>query len=99
MLAQAIQRLKPEAQWVLRGDSYDGLEWLDTVQAKPTAEELEAEITAINAEYVATQYQRDRKAEYEKLNQYEMMFDDAVNGTTTWVDAINAIKAKFPKPL
>jgi len=50
------------------------------------------------AELVKTKYQRDRKAEYDRLNQFEMQFDDQRDGTTTWVDAINAIKKKFPKP-
>jgi hypothetical protein len=93
--AQALQTLRPEAQWVLRGDE---LEWLDTEQVQPTEEEIRAEIARLEAEYIATQYQRDRKAEYDKLNQFEMQFDDVANGTTTWVDAINAIKAKYPKP-
>lgn len=44
-----------------------------------------------------TQYQRDRKAEYDQLNQYEMMFDDKRDGTTTWVDKINEIKSRYPK--
>ena len=46
----------------------------------------------------ATEYARLRKAEYDKLNQDEMRFDDLMNGTTTWQDAILAIKAKYPKP-
>lgn len=40
----------------------------------------------------------DRKRAYDKLNQFEMQFDDAINGTTTWKDAIVAIKEEFPKP-
>jgi len=48
---------------------------------------------------VATQYQSDRAAEYAKLNQEELRFDDMINGTTTWKDTILAIKAKYPKPL
>lgn len=55
-------------------------------------EKAEQLIDALNEEC-----QRYRKAEYDKLNQYEMMFDDQLNGTTTWIDAINSIKAKFPK--
>ena len=43
-------------------------------------------------------YSDKRKAEYAKLNQDEMRFDDQVNSTTTWVDAINAIKTAHPKP-
>ena len=45
-----------------------------------------------------TAYARARKAKYDLLNQDEMRFDDLVNSTTTWVDAINAIKAAHPKP-
>jgi hypothetical protein len=40
----------------------------------------------------------NRQAEYAKLNQFEMQFDDQRDSTTTWVDAVNAIKVKYPKP-
>ena len=50
----------------------------------------------IDAEAALT-YADRRRAKYDELNQFEMQFDDQVNGTTTWVDAINAIKAEFPK--
>ncbi|MFX4209273.1 hypothetical protein ACOL28_03650 [Aliarcobacter butzleri] len=39
-----------------------------------------------------------RKKEYDLLNQDELRFDDQVNGTTTWIDSITAIKEKYPKP-
>ena len=42
-------------------------------------------------------YQELRRSEYNKLNQDEMRFDDLINNTTTWVDSIKAIKAKYPK--
>ena len=45
----------------------------------------------------ALTYAEKRKAAYDLLNQFEMQFDDAANGTTTWIDAINAIKLEFPK--
>jgi len=57
-----------------------------------------AEMERMAAEFKATQYARDRKDKYDKLSQDEMRFDDLVNTTTTWVDAINAIKAAHPKP-
>ena len=56
------------------------------------------EINKLEAEAAATQYARDRKAKYDLLDQDEMRFDDQVNNTTTWVDAIKAIKAAHPKP-
>ncbi len=43
-------------------------------------------------------WEENRQAEYAKLNQFEMQFDDQRDSTTTWVDAINAIKAAHPKP-
>ena len=92
--ADALQSLKPNAEWVLRGDE---LEWLDTTQTEPTQSEIDAEVTRLQAEYDSQEYARNRKQEYDKLNQFEMQFDDQLNGTTTWVDAINAIKQEFPK--
>jgi hypothetical protein len=40
-----------------------------------------------------------RAREYSKLNQDELRYDDMVNGTNTWGEAIEAIKVKYPKPL
>ena len=45
----ALQSLKPGAQWVLRGDDYSGLEWLDSGQTKPTETEVTNKITALDA--------------------------------------------------
>ena len=92
----ALQSLTPNAQWVLRGDS--DLEWLDSSQTEPTAAALEAEVIRLQAAYDALAYARSRKVEYDKLNQDEMRFDDLVNSTTTWHDAIAAIKVAIPKP-
>jgi len=58
---------------------------------------ISVEQAATNAAYDALAWERSRKAKYNLLNQFEMQFDDAANGTTTWIDAINAIKQEFPK--
>ena len=91
----ALHSLTPAAQWVLRGDE---LEWLDSSQTEPTAAALAAEVIRLQAAYDAQAYARSRKVEYDKLNQDEMRFDDLVNSTTTWHDAIAAIKVAIPKP-
>ena len=44
-------------------------------------------------------WEENRQAEYAKMNQFEMQFDDQRDSTTTWVDAIDAIKAQYPKPV
>ena len=58
---------------------------------------ITAEVTRLQAEYDSLAYARSRKQEYDKLNQWEMQFDDQRDGTTTWVDSINEIKERFPK--
>ena len=70
---------------------YDG-------QTPPTEEEINAELARLQAEYDAQEYARNRKAKYDALNQFEMQYDDEVNGTTTWKDAIAKIKSDNPKP-
>ena len=57
--------------------------------------EMSDELTAA---YSAQEYARKRKAKYDALNQFELISDDAINGTTTHKDAIVAIKSEFPKP-
>jgi hypothetical protein len=54
-------------------------------------------VSAMAAEELATQYQRDRV--YPSMeDQADMQYHDAVNGTTTWQDTITAIKLANPKP-
>ena len=92
---EALQSLKPNAEWVLREDA---LEWHDSEQTEPTALELSNEVTRLQAVYDSQLYARTRKAKYDLLNQDEMRYDDLVNNTTTWRDGIAAIKAAHPKP-
>ena len=56
------------------------------------------EINRLETEYTNQEYARKRKAKYDALNQFELISDDAINGTTTHKDAIVAIKSEFPKP-
>ena len=50
-IPSALQLLKPKAAWVLRGEDYSGLEWLDTGQTKPTETEVNSKIAELdNAE-------------------------------------------------
>jgi hypothetical protein len=58
---------------------------------------ITVEVNRLQAAYDALEYSRLRKAKYDLLNQDEMRYDDVKNSTTTWVDAIDAIKAAHPK--
>lgn len=93
-IADALQALTPSAQWVIRGEV---IEWLDSEQDQPTDSAIQAKIIELQSQYDAQAYARLRKAKYNLLNQDEMRYDDLVNSTTTWQDAIAAIKTSIPK--
>jgi len=59
----ALQKLKPGAQWVLRGGDYSGLEWVDEKQTKPTETEINTKISELdNAEPMRLlRVERDRR--------------------------------------
>jgi hypothetical protein len=92
---EAILSLKPDSTFILRDNV---LEWLDSEQIKTTESEIDAEVIKLQAVYDSQEYARKRKAKYDALNQFELISDDAINGTTTHKDAIVAIKSEFPKP-
>lgn len=90
--AQALQTLRPGAEWVLRGDE---LEWLDAVQTEPTQSEIDTEIARLDAEYVANEYQRDRASEYPTVaDQLDDIFHNGIDG---WKATIQVTKDKYPK--
>jgi len=93
-ITQALQSLKPNAEWIFKNNE---LIWKDTEQTEPTQSEIDAEVTRLQAVYDSQAYARNRKAEYDQLEQFEMQFDDDRDSTTTWVDTINEIKGRHPK--
>jgi FKBP-type peptidyl-prolyl cis-trans isomerase (trigger factor) len=63
----------------LRGDE---LEWLDKNQTQPSESEIQAEITRLQAEYDANQYQRDRATQYKPVtDQLDMLWHAIDTGT------------------
>ena len=47
----ALRKLRPKAFWVLRGEDYSGLEWMDSSQTQPTETEVNSKISELdNAE-------------------------------------------------
>lgn len=97
MIAKALTSLRPGAQWVLRGDTYAGLEWLDTEQTQPTEAEITAEVERLQAEWVATEYQRNRAPLYPSLgDQLDALFHAGVF-PAEMAAKIQAVKDQFPK--
>ena len=91
----AINSMLPEAQFV----SVDGvIEWHSEDITQPTEAEIDSEVVRLQVEYDTNEYSRNRLEAYNALNQFELISDDSINGTTTHKDAILAIKAESPKP-
>ena len=93
-IGEALQSLRPKAEWVLRGDD---LEWHDKIQTQPTDAEIQAEIVRLKAEYESNKYQRDRKPMYPDIGDqlddlyHAGMFSDEMTAK------IKIVKDKFPK--
>ncbi len=94
--ADALVSLVPDAEWVLSGDT---IRWDSPDIDQPSDAEIDAEIVRLDAEYASQQYARNRAAAYPSIgDQLDMIYWDSVNNTTTWKDAIAAVKAAHPKP-
>ena len=64
-----------------------------------TWSDVVAKKAELESDYTAKQYQRDRAVAYPSIaEQLDMQYHDKINGTTTWADAIQAVKDKYPKP-
>ena len=98
--AHALQSLKPGAEWVLRGSE---LEWLDSGQTEPTADELAAEVTRLQGVYDNNEYQRTRMPVYPDIReQLDLLYHDMTAGkldaTGEWHKAVKAVKDATAKP-
>ena len=65
---------------------------------EPTWAKLQEHLIIMQAEYDALDYSRKRKTAYDKLNQFDLQYQDKVNSTDKWGEAIEAIKKAHPKP-
>ena len=93
-MVDAITSLKPNsAGWVLIGNDLD---WQDDKIAKPTQEEIDAEIIRLQAAYDNAAYQRNRAAEYPSIA--DQLDDIYHNGIDAWKATIKTTKDKYPKP-
>jgi len=104
-ILNALQSLKPNSEWALR----DGvLDWLDSVETEPTQAEINTEISRLQAEQDATQYQRNREPEYppvgdqldailKHLNYRRTQGEDLVQDLDDIVGAWLNVKSRYPK--
>ena len=96
-LSDAIDALRPNSGYTLRGNVYSGLEWdSNNSDAKPTEEELVvklAELQYINE--VTSDYKLKRIAAYPSAGeQFDRIFHD---GVEAWKSDIQGIKNVYPR--
>ena len=83
MIAEALAQLTPKAEWIIDGDSYEGITWLSTDITKPTKSEVAAKIVELEAAEPMRLLRRDRN---QKLK---------ISDWTQGSDVPNAIKTAW----
>ena len=95
-ICSAILAINPSAQVSVNAEDLDQITWHAGTEVISKSD-IQAKQAELKTAYDALAYARSRKEEYDKLNQFELISDDSINGTTTHKDAVLAIKAKCPK--
>ena len=96
-IIKSILAINPNAQVSVNAEDINQITWLNGTTPIP-ANEILAKQQELIAEYNSKQYQRDRAKAYPSIKeQLDMQYWDKINGTDNWQNAINAVKAKYPK--
>jgi hypothetical protein len=96
-IIRSIKAINPNAQASVNADDINQITWLNGTTPIP-ANQILAKQQELIAEYNSKQYQRDRAKSYPSIQeQLDMQYWDKVNGTSNWQNAINAVKAQYPK--
>ena len=94
-IIETILKINPTAEVSVTNEDYETIQWHNGTTPILKAD-IEAKMVELQADYDAKQYQRDRV--YPSIgDQLDMQYWDNVNGTTTWEDAIDKVKADNPK--
>ncbi len=95
--ADAILAINPDSKFSYFHPPRDEIKWLSNNISQPTEENIQIEISRLQAEYNAQEYARNRKAEYPDWDmQLDYIFH---NGVDKWKeDIVQPVKDKYPKP-
>jgi hypothetical protein len=114
---QALDNIRPGAEWVLRGWEIEwkeeqddagniiivtpNFDWQDSVQDKPTQQEIAQAIDDARIGWQTSEYQRQRRPEYPPLADladalyWQSKGNDAK--MAAYLAAVDAVKIKYPK--
>jgi len=98
-ITQSIIAINPNTSFTVDGDSVDKITWYDGNPTNITRAQILAKQVELKADYDAKEYQRDREFQYPSWqDQMDMMWHDKKDGTSTWEEAVQAVKDAHPKP-
>ncbi len=82
-LSDAIRALRPNSGYILRGDTYSGLEWdSSNSDPKPTEEELDSKLTALKTTEKPMELLREERTKI--LAQSDWMANSDVTMSDEW---------------
>ena len=84
----ALLQLRPGTRWVLKGNTYSGLNWLDESD-KPTEEEINAKIQELEA---AEPMRLLREERTRLLQETDWRFRSDLNPSQEWIDYSQALR-------
>jgi hypothetical protein len=91
-----LTELHPGATWVLNGDQYSGLDWLDETP-KPTEAELEAAWPTVQAQRANRAAAESRAAAYSSEADPLFFYWQAGEGSeAAWLEKRAEIRDRFP---
>jgi hypothetical protein len=96
-IIKAIKAINPNAEVSVNGEDINQITWLNGTTPISTNQIL-AKQQELIAEYNSKQYQRNRAKAYPSIQeQLDLQYWDKINNTDNWEQAINAVKAQYPK--
>ena len=94
-ISDALQVLRPGAEWPIGNNSYSQLDWLDTEQTKPTEEEIVQKVAELTYQQEVEVYKEQRAAEYPSYaDQFDQIFHEGIDA---WKATILEVKRRYPK--
>ena len=94
-ISDALQVLRPGAEWAIDNNSYAQLNWLDTEQTKPTEEEVVQKVAELTYQQEVEVYKEQRAADYPPYaDQFDQIFHDGIDA---WKATILEVKRRYPK--
>jgi hypothetical protein len=96
-IIKSIKAINPNAEVSVNAEDINQITWLNGT-TPISANEILAKQQELIAEYNSKQYQRNRAKAYPSIQeQLDLQYWDKINNTDNWEQAINAVKAQYPK--